>query len=493
MTATGKNLFVNSLELVLPNLIAWYPMTSSPKDTTSTQDSLIMANTSYQRGGIYCNGIYGTGTTLRTPNMPQFSFRSFSIAAKFIVPDSMERRNPLFIGGTSYRWIGFYFHDTGTVGMKYNNGYYQWSNACYSLNDLHDALVTYDSTLEIGRVYLDNTLVASAPFKIVFGTDANVGVSDLAAGKAFRGIIKDLRVYNSVLSPVATVPLQLQPKYAASGLATQQTFVWRRVAGASSYRLQIATDSTFTSGSLANASGLTDSSYTLAGMPGYSRIFWRVSTSTSAGSSVWNFTTGMPLPAKVVLVSPSQGAGLVPDSIRFIWHPSQPSVTQYGFVLANDSLLTSRVVDTLVVDTTIVRRNVGHNKTLWWSVTAKNAAGTSLYSASRSFTTTATGVIGKENIPTQYELFQNYPNPFNPTTVIRYAVAGSREQGLGTRLVRLVVYDLLGREVAVLVNENKTPGNYEVTFNAANLASGVYLYRLTAGNFVQMQKMLLLR
>jgi hypothetical protein len=101
--------------------------------------------------------------------------------------------------------------------------------------------------------------------------------------------------------------------------------------------------------------------------------------------------------------------------------------------------------------------------------------------------------VEQANIPTAFALDQNFPNPFNPSAVIRYAVAGARGQGLGTSHVRLVVYDLLGREVAVLVDENKAPGNYEVTFSAANLASGVYFCRLVAGEFVAVRKMTLAR
>ncbi len=92
-----------------------------------------------------------------------------------------------------------------------------------------------------------------------------------------------------------------------------------------------------------------------------------------------------------------------------------------------------------------------------------------------------------------FALEQNYPNPFNPSTVIKYNVSGARNSGLGTSNTRLVVYDLLGREVAVLVDERKAPGSYEVSFDAAGLASGVYFYRLTAGSFVQSRKMLLVR
>jgi hypothetical protein len=100
------------------------------------------------------------------------------------------------------------------------------------------------------------------------------------------------------------------------------------------------------------------------------------------------------------------------------------------------------------------------------------------------------------------ELEQNYPNPFNPATVIGYVIRGARGWGPGISYVRLAVYDLLGREVAVLVNENEAPGEYEVTFNAARLASGVYTYRLQvrpldlgsgAGDVVQSKKMIVLR
>jgi hypothetical protein len=96
-------------------------------------------------------------------------------------------------------------------------------------------------------------------------------------------------------------------------------------------------------------------------------------------------------------------------------------------------------------------------------------------------------------VPLRTGLDQNYPNPFNPATLIRYTIAGSRENGVGSMEVRLVVYDILGREVAVLVNERKAAGNYSVQFNASGLGSGVCMYRLTAGSFVQSRKMLLLK
>jgi hypothetical protein len=83
-------------------------------------------------------------------------------------------------------------------------------------------------------------------------------------------------------------------------------------------------------------------------------------------------------------------------------------------------------------------------------------------------------------------LLQNYPNPFNPTTKIRYSVLQSSN-------IILKVFDILGREVATIVNEEKPDGEYEVEFNAANLPSGIYFYQLSAGNFVETKKMVLLK
>jgi glucose dehydrogenase len=98
-----------------------------------------------------------------------------------------------------------------------------------------------------------------------------------------------------------------------------------------------------------------------------------------------------------------------------------------------------------------------------------------------------TGVKDKTSqLPTEYSLSQNYPNPFNPSTTISYQVAS-------TGKISLKVYDLLGREVAKLVNEVKAQGSYIVTFNATKIPSGVYFYRLTAGTFTQAKKMLVVK
>ncbi|HMR00545.1 MAG TPA: T9SS type A sorting domain-containing protein, partial [Ignavibacteria bacterium] len=95
-------------------------------------------------------------------------------------------------------------------------------------------------------------------------------------------------------------------------------------------------------------------------------------------------------------------------------------------------------------------------------------------------------------IPKKYELFQNYPNPFNPITKIRFNITLSRGVSEG-RGVLLKIYDVLGKEIAVLVNENLKPGIYEIDWNAENIPSGVYFYSLITEEFTQTKKMVVLK
>ena len=105
----------------------------------------------------------------------------------------------------------------------------------------------------------------------------------------------------------------------------------------------------------------------------------------------------------------------------------------------------------------------------------------------RSLAIPATNVDNSEKgIPQEFALMQNYPNPFNPSTTIEYQIT---EYGL----VSIKIFDVLGKEVRTLVNEEKSPGIYKVSFDASNLASGIYLYQLQTSGYISSKKMLLVR
>ncbi len=105
-----------------------------------------------------------------------------------------------------------------------------------------------------------------------------------------------------------------------------------------------------------------------------------------------------------------------------------------------------------------------------------------------------TALDDEQIVVSEFNLEQNYPNPFNPSTVIRYSIPRSIRRGEhSVSPTTLKVYNILGNEVATLVNEHKSTGNYSVKFDAYNLASGIYLYKLNYGSFSQTKKMLLIK
>ena len=103
-----------------------------------------------------------------------------------------------------------------------------------------------------------------------------------------------------------------------------------------------------------------------------------------------------------------------------------------------------------------------------------------------AFKTVGVNASPEALVPGEFSLAQNYPNPFNPSTAINYTIGAKAH-------VTLKVYNVIGQEVATLVNESMNPGTYSATFSASNFSSGVYFYRLAAGNFIQTNKMVLLK
>ncbi len=101
--------------------------------------------------------------------------------------------------------------------------------------------------------------------------------------------------------------------------------------------------------------------------------------------------------------------------------------------------------------------------------------------------------VDENQLPTEFSLSQNYPNPFNPTTTINFSVPVVAPRGVEVQNVSLKIYDILGTEIATLVNEQKSPGNYSVEFDAGKLPSGVYIYKIAIDNFNAAKKMTLIK
>jgi len=115
-----------------------------------------------------------------------------------------------------------------------------------------------------------------------------------------------------------------------------------------------------------------------------------------------------------------------------------------------------------------------------------NAGGNLIFNGTRCGTPVGIITENNEEIPTKFSLYDNYPNPFNPTTIIKFDIPKNAQTSI-------IIYDVTGREVTKLINRLLKPGRYSVIFDGSNLASGVYIYKILAGDFSQVKKMILVK
>jgi hypothetical protein len=255
------------------------------------------------------------------------------------------------------------------------------------------------------------------------------------------------------------------------------------------YHLQVSSDPTFASGILVNDSTLIDTTRWVSNLDGQTPYYWRVRAGNPAGFSDFStpFTLRLGTPKAPVLASPVNASTNIPLTPTLAWHPSETAVS-YQVQLAPFQGFGNPVADSSgLADTTFTYGPLALNRLYIWHIRASNGLGRSLWSSTFGFrTVTSVEVATEETLPLSYGLSQNYPNPFNPTTSLRFSIPASG-------LVVIKVYDMLGREVTTLVNEEMQIGTYTVSWNATQVASGVYYCRMVAGSFIETRRMLLLR
>ena len=194
-----------------------------------------------------------------------------------------------------------------------------------------------------------------------------------------------------------------------------------------------------------------------------------------------------PVTAAPTLVYPANNAVLVEVNPLMNWD-EVTNATMYHIQLSTDSTFGSTLVDvdTLTSSELQLPNNfLAINTKYYWRVSGKNGIGEGPFSSVWNFTTGVTN-IEPSSVPIVYELYQNYPNPFNPSTKIKFDIPKAG-------FVSLKVYDITGREVASLVNKDLVASRYEVEWNGSRFASGVYFIRINAGDFVKVQKMMLIK
>lgn len=310
------------------------------------------------------------------------------------------------------------------------------------------------------------------------------------------------RNYNeSEMSNILTVypppiPVLAYPLDGSFNIEDTMTLKWNYPNLASSYRLQISSDPIFASGVFLDQNNIRDTFKVVTGLEGQSQYYWRVNSTNAGGTSDFsnnfNFTTGFPSTPE--LSYPINNTGNIPVDTVLYWH-STPSAISFDLMIARGADFAQNTIftDTSgLTDTTFSISGLSNNTFYFWKIRANNLYGTSNWSSVWKFKTIAPTSVEEVTFnPNENSLEQNFPNPFNPVTQIRYTLPQLAN-------VSLKIYDILGREVKTLVNSEQSAGAYYLEWNGTNnfgsqVASGMYIYRIVAGKFVQTKKMMFLK
>ncbi len=305
--------------------------------------------------------------------------------------------------------------------------------------------------------------------------------------------LSSVPIYVEEVATVPNKPTLVYPSKGQNNLQTQLNLMWHKTTYADSYRCEIASDVAFNQ-VLVSDSVLTDTVKQITLVNHGKRYYWRIRAKNTAGTSqmsdVWNFVTIIPQPDQLTAMLTNS------KEVKLTWRDN--SNGEFGFIVErkiNNNNYT--VIDTVhTIETLYIDNKVAEGYTYSYRIKAYTDVAGSGYSNEASVTVTDVRDI---DLPKEFSLSQNYPNPFNPSTTISYTIP-SVETGHVPSLqhVILKVFDVLGGEVATLVNEEQPPGNYSVMFNVGAihriaLPSGVYFYILRAGNYTAGKKMLLLK
>lgn len=297
------------------------------------------------------------------------------------------------------------------------------------------------------------------------------------------------------LVPPSAPPMLISPLNNLLHQSLTPLLNWDTVDYAINFRVQVSFDSLFGNSVFDSVIPVSQVIIPAGKLINDRKYFWKVRGSNVLGegpwSAIWNFTTVIAPPILApVLVTPLNNSGGQSLTPLLDWDTVINS-DLYQSQVSTESLFVAIVFDTAIAlsDINIPAGKLSNNVKYFWRVRAVNSGGNGPWSITWNFTTALVGILQIGNlIPKENKLHANYPNPFNPVTTFRFDLSGP-----SVTHTSLSVYDILGREVSNLVNSKLQPGTYEFQWDASNYPSGVYFYRLTAGNFTAVNKMILLK
>ncbi|MFO7445297.1 MAG: T9SS type A sorting domain-containing protein [Ignavibacteriaceae bacterium] len=277
-------------------------------------------------------------------------------------------------------------------------------------------------------------------------------------------------------------PMPAQPEIVSAdsiaGVTDSLTFKWKKVEYADKYHIQLSYSENFSV--LVKRDSTADTTITLGKFTEARRYHWRILSTNVTGSSSWSQSSFL------IFLAP-EGLNLnisESNKINLTW--VDRSKAENGYIIERKDEQSSFIVlDTLERNSgSYTDSNVVQGQTYTYRVKAYKDTFETNYT--NEATVILVGVGGRNSIPEEYALSQNYPNPFNPATIIKFALPQAA-------LTKITIYNLLGKEIQTLINEEIEAGYHEVSFDASSFPSGVYFYRIQSGNFIHTKKMILMK
>jgi endo-1,4-beta-xylanase len=295
---------------------------------------------------------------------------------------------------------------------------------------------------------------------------------------------------------IALQPSLVSPASNALNQPSTVKLICNKVAGVAQYHWQLSTNLAFSSFVVNDSTA--DTTRTVTPLATGTKYYWRVRsinpTDMSAFAGPDSFTV-MTAPAVPVLALPGHDAQYQRvDTLVMKWYAASLASGYECQLSLSASFSTLVVPRDSTTDTTFMASSLQNLTKYYWRVRAYNIGGASAFSAADSFTTGTTNAVDGlgSGIPKEFSLLQNYPNPFNPSTTISYDLPKNA-------YVKLMIYDVLGRNMASLVDGMQSANRYSVEWNPSRLSSGIYFYRIHArsqdgsGEFTSVKKLLFMK
>ncbi|MBI9070697.1 MAG: aryl-sulfate sulfotransferase [Melioribacteraceae bacterium] len=325
------------------------------------------------------------------------------------------------------------------------------------------------------------------PKSTIYDSDKNELIVVLDSfGEIVFGVSKDSLKSNS---PILYEPLNNQKLVLQDSILVK----WTGKGMYNAFNVQVSEDTTFST--IFTETNTNLSNLAVSGLTNNTKYYWRVNSELGSEESEWSDIYSFNITDPYVkIISPNGGEVWANGSLEVIrWETNILENVHIDLINDNNNIFSLDTVSAVfqayswnLPEDLIAREN--------YKIQITSESSSSIKSISEnvfSIIDTVTSITNADEIPGKYVLYQNYPNPFNPTTVIEYSIPIAESMNAST--VKLNIYNMLGQKIKTLVDKVQTSGNYHVTFDASDFASGIYIYKLETGNFSASKKLMILK